>query len=159
MTRQNPITKAATATRHKGMLTPSQTIHGFYQAIIDKDAEKIAHFYVPDERTFVVLEGPRQSTLGFTKIKKGWRDFCDSALFLQSIEWTEEGPLEEASGDMAWMAGVVNLTVALRGKQFTRKFRSSFVLRKSDSEGWRIQHEHVSAAMADPYGIGDWLKK
>jgi ketosteroid isomerase-like protein len=159
MTRQSPIIKTATATRHKGMLTPSQTIHRFYEAIIDRDAEKIARFYVPDERTYVVLEGPRQSTLGFTKIKKGWRDFCDSALSLHSIEWIEDGPLEETSGDMAWMAGVVVLTVALPGKLFTRKFRSSFVLRKSDTDGWRIQHEHVSAAMADPYGIGDWLKK
>ena len=106
----------------------------------------------------MVLEGPRQATLGFTKIKKGWRDFCDSALSLHSIEWIEDGPLEETSGDMAWMAGIVYLNLTLRGKPFTRKFRSSFVLRKSDSDGWRIRHEHVSAPMIDPYGIGDWLK-
>jgi hypothetical protein len=24
---------------------------------------------------------------------------------------------------------------------------------------WLIRHEHVSGALQDPYGIGDWLKK
>jgi ketosteroid isomerase-like protein len=157
MTRQNPVFKTA-AIYPKGM-TPTQTIQRFYQAIIEKDAERIARFYVPDEKTYVVLEGPRQATKGFSKIQKGWRDFCDSPLTLNAIEWIE-GPLEEASGDMAWMAGIVQLTISLRGRNFSRKFRSSFVMRRNEVDNfWRIQHEHVSAAMPDPYGIGDWLKK
>ncbi|MEO0044303.1 MAG: hypothetical protein RL329_3751 [Bacteroidota bacterium] len=156
MTRQSPIIK--TTTLNKG-LTPSQAINHFYQAIIDKDVEKIIHFYVPDEKTYVILEGPRYATLGFNKIRKGWRDFCDCALTIHSIEWVEEGsPFGESNGDMAWLAGVIHLAGTVRGKPLLRKFRASFVLRKHE-ESWRIQHEHISAPMNDPYDMGDWLKK
>ncbi len=169
-------------------MTPTTTINAFFQAIIDKNAAKIGNFYVQDAHTYVVLEGPRLTTLGFEKIQKGWFDFCDSRLTLDSIDWLE-GPFSEAETTMAWVGGVIKLTVSIANeKSFEQTFRASFVLKKDknskNTEGvsevefgisdvgnepptseiphpkspWLIRHEHVSGALADPYGIGDWLK-
>ena len=140
-------------------MTPITTINAFFQAIIDKNAAKIGHFYVQDEQTYVVLEGPRLTTLGFEKIQKGWFDFCDSRLTLDSIDWLE-GPFSEAETAMAWVGGVIKLTVSIDNeKSFEQTFRASFVLKKlAENSNWLIRHEHVSGALADPYGIGDWLK-
>ncbi|MEM6802747.1 MAG: nuclear transport factor 2 family protein, partial [Bacteroidota bacterium] len=94
---------------------------------------------------------------GHKNISKGWKDFCESGLTLESIKWTE-GPYEDIEGKMAWVGGIIELSIAVQGRTFTQTFRSSFVLRKV-GEDWRIMHEHVSAALEDPYGIGDWLKE
>ena len=176
-------------------MTAIETVNQFFQAIIDKKAAKISTFYVQDEQTYVVLEGPRLTTLGFSKIEKGWFDFCDSKLTLDSIEWLE-GPFSEEESKMAWVGGILKLTVAIGEQPFAQIFRASFVLKKGkkgkNTEGvsdvgfgmsdvgetvptsemslrgtkqpnpksvWLIRHEHVSGALTDPYGIGDWLKK
>jgi ketosteroid isomerase-like protein len=140
-------------------MTPIATINAFFQAIIDKNAPKIGTFYVQDEQTYVVLEGPRLTTLGFEKIQKGWFDFCDSRLTLDKIEWLE-GPFSEAETSMGWVGGVIKLTVSVGNeKSFEQTFRASFVVKKLTKNGnWLIRHEHVSGALPDPYGIGDWLK-
>jgi ketosteroid isomerase-like protein len=139
-------------------MSPVETINHFYQAIIDKRVEDIRSSYVPSEETYVILEGPRYTTLGYEKIAKGWGDFCDSPLTLNKIEWVE-GPFEETSIDMSWVGGMIVLTVEVKGKEFAVKFRSTFILRKNEINQWQIKHEHVSAPLQDPYGIGDWLKK
>jgi hypothetical protein len=151
-----------------------ETINHFYQAIIDKNVAQICATYVQDEQTYVVLEGPRLTTLGFSKIEKGWIDFSASTIALKSIKWLE-GPFAEEEKTMAWVGGVIKLTVSIGDKPFEQTFRASFVLKKAqNTEGvqniiklktqssklkWLIRHEHVSGALADPYGIGDWLKK
>jgi ketosteroid isomerase-like protein len=139
-------------------MTPIETISLFFKAIIDKNTDAILDAYVKDESTYVVLEGPRLTTLGFSKIAKGWVDFCQSSLTLNAIQWLE-GAFSEQSADMAWVGGVIRLTVTVKERQFEQTFRASFVLRLSTEGGWLIRHEHVSGALADPYGIGDWLKK
>jgi ketosteroid isomerase-like protein len=139
------------------MISPVETINGFYAAIIDKRVEDIRKSYVYSENTYVILEGPRYTTLGYEKIAKGWGDFCNSPLTLEKIVWVE-GPFVEESGDMAWVAGMIVLTVAAKGKEFSVQFRASFVLRQNEWGTWQIRHEHVSAPLPDPYGIGDWLK-
>ena len=139
-------------------MLPIETINHFYQSIIDKNVEAIRASYVPSEETYVILEGPRYTTLGYEKIAKGWGDFCNSPLTLNKIEWVE-GPFEETSSDMAWVGGMIVLTVEVKEKEFAVQFRSTFVLRKNESNIWQIKHEHVSAPLQDPYGIGDWLKK
>ncbi|TAF79149.1 MAG: hypothetical protein EAZ50_12140 [Runella slithyformis] len=139
-------------------VAPLQAINAFYQSIIDKNVADICGNYVPSEQTYVVLEGPRYTTLGYTKIAKGWADFCGSALLLKKIEWIE-GPFEETTTDMAWVAGQIAMTVEVSQKEFSVQFRATFVLRKNDAGAWQIKHEHVSAPLPDPYGIGDWLKK
>lgn len=138
-------------------MSPIETIDCFYQAIIDKRVEDICSNYVPSKETYVILEGPRYTTLGFKKIAKGWGDFCNSSLTLNKIMWVE-GPFEETSFDMAWIGGMIVLTVEVKGKEFTVQFRSTFILRKNAENIWQIKHEHVSAPLKDPYGIGDWLK-
>jgi len=61
---------------------------------------------------------------------------------------------------MAWVGGIIVLVVKVGAKSFKRTFRATFVLTREEVGGpWYIKHEHVSAAMEDPYGIGDWLKK
>jgi ketosteroid isomerase-like protein len=149
-------------------MTAIDTINHFFQAIIDKNAAAIGTYYVQDDQTYVVLEGPRLTTLGFSKIQKGWIDFCDSKLTLDKIEWLE-GAFSEEEKTMAWVGGIIKLTVSIGEKPFEQTFRASFVLKKNkkskNTEGgihaqpiWLIRHEHVSGALADPYGIGDWLK-
>jgi ketosteroid isomerase-like protein len=141
-------------------MTPTEAINQFYQAIIDKRVDGITGQYVADEGTYVVLEGPRLTTLGYSKIAKGWADFCQSGLTLEAIDWLE-GPFEEISKgmDMAWVGGVIRLRVQVAGRDFEQTFRSTFVLTGDGAGQWLIRHEHVSGALADPYGIGDWLKK
>jgi ketosteroid isomerase-like protein len=139
------------------MTTAIDQIDNFYRAIIHKEVARICQNYVPDEHTYVFVEGPRYSTLGYTNISKGWQDFCDSGLTLEKIEWVE-GPFTEESGDLAWVAGMVLLTVAVNGQLIQRTFRATFVLQKNEAGGWQIRHEHVSSPLNDPYGIGDWLK-
>lgn len=138
-------------------MSPVDIINQFYQAIIDKAVSHICNAYFPSEDTYVVLEGPRLTTKGYEKICKGWGDFCDSALSLNKISWIE-GPFCEAQEAMAWLSGVIKLEVQVQEKLFERTFRASFVLVKNQGN-WKIKHEHVSAALEDPYGIGDWLKK
>jgi ketosteroid isomerase-like protein len=60
---------------------------------------------------------------------------------------------------MAWIGGMITLTVHVRERNFTVKFRATFVMRRNEAGQWQIKHEHVSAPLEDPYGIGDWLKK
>ncbi len=139
-------------------MTPINRINTFFQAIIEKNVTAICSAYIPDEKTYVVLEGPRYTTLGYENIAKGWTDFCASALHLKSIEWIE-GPFEETSADMSWVGGQMILTISINEKMFSVQFRGTFVLRKNEHEDWAIRHEHVSGPLTDPYGIGDWLKK
>ena len=134
-----------------------QQINDHYQVIIDKNVAGICSKYVQAKDTYVILEGPRLTTIGYEKIKKGWTDFCTSPLQLKSIEWIE-GPFVEESTDMAWVAGIIKLTVQIKDRSFENIFRSSFVLNKVNGV-WKIKHEHVSVVHTDPYGIGDWLKK
>jgi len=133
------------------------TIAGHYQAIVEKDLFGILDKYSPSEQTYVILEGPRLTTIGFEKIKKGWTDFCHSAIQLLGIEWLE-GPFYQQTDAMAWVAGIIRLRVSVSGRVFENTFRATFVL-VPEAGQWRIRHEHVSGVLADPYGIGDWLQK
>jgi ketosteroid isomerase-like protein len=144
-------------------MTALDTINEHYQVIINKNIDGICAKYVPSAETYVVLEGPRLTTIGYEKIKKGWTDFCNSSLQLLSIEWIE-GPFADEHETMAWVAGIIKLRVKVfgdntsGGKEFENTFRTSFVLIKHESV-FKIKHEHVSVVHPDPYGIGDWLKK
>lgn len=132
-------------------------IEKFWNAVTDKDLQGIASAYIPSEETYVILEGPRYSTMGFSKIMKGWTDFCGSAIHMSAYEWVE-GPFEELDENMGWIGGITDLTINVKGNNFTTRFRITFIMRRLDGD-WKIKHEHVSAPMEDPYGIGDWLKK
>ena len=134
-----------------------ETVNEHYRCIIAKDVEGICDKYAPSPETYVILEGPRLTTMGHQRISKGWGDFCDSSLKLLSIDWTE-GPFHEQHDTMAWVAGIIRLRVDVKGVEFENVFRASFILVKA-VEAWKIKHEHVSVAHPDPYGIGDWLKK
>jgi ketosteroid isomerase-like protein len=138
------------------MVSAIDTINRHYQAIIEKNIEGICSKYYPSEDTYVILEGPRLATKGFEKIKKGWKDFCDSNLKLESIDWIE-GPFAEEKETMAWVAGIIQLNVSVKEKKFQNTFRMTFVLVTEDGN-WKIKHEHASLVHPDPYGMGDWLK-
>lgn len=132
-------------------------IEKFWDAVIRKDMQGIEEAYVPVEETYVILEGPRYSTLSFSKIIKGWGDFSNSPINLLNIVWVE-GPFEEIDNEMAWIGGITDITISVKEKEFTTRFRCSFVMKNIDGD-WKIKHEHVSAPLKDPYGIGDWLVK
>lgn len=129
----------------------------FWEAVRQKDMDGVKSAYIDDPSTYVILEGPRYTTLGFDNIIKGWTDFCGTAIQLGDIDWVE-GPQEEIEGDIGWIGGMIDMTIDISGKEITTRFRCSFVYRKIASD-WKIRHEHVSAPLEDPYGIGDWLVK
>ncbi len=129
----------------------------FFNSIIDRDIEEIKNGYCQDEKTYVVLEGPRYSTKGFDLISKGWSDFTNSPIAMTKIVWTE-GPFEEIVGDIGWISGITELYLDVKGKKVFNTFRASFVFKRENND-WKIRHEHVSAPHPDPYGIGDWLEK
>lgn len=133
-----------------------EIINAHYKAIIEKEVAAICNKYVQSANTYVILEGPRLTTMGFDKIQKGWTDFCNSALQLLSIDWIE-GPFEQTANEMAYVAGIIKLKVKVAEKEFENIFRASFVLVKENT-GFKILHEHVSVVHPDPYGIGDWLQ-
>ncbi|NET61890.1 MAG: hypothetical protein F6K47_38960 [Symploca sp. SIO2E6] len=140
------------------MKTAIDQINSFFQCTIRQEVAQICQNYFPDEETYVFVEGPRYSTVGYTKIAQGWGDFCDAGLKLENVAWVE-GPFTEESENLAWVAGMILLTVAVKEQLIQRKFRATFVLRKNEAGDWQIRHEHVSGPLDDPYGIGDWLKK
>jgi ketosteroid isomerase-like protein len=132
-------------------------INHFYQSIIDKDVDSILSAYVKDDSTYVILEGPRLSTKGFDNIAPGWVDFCKSSISLEGIVW-QEGPYIYTMSDSATLAGVIRLFGKVSELvAFDNTFRATFLLSWT-SEGYKILHEHVSGALLDPYGIGDWKK-
>jgi len=137
-------------------MQPKEFIAAFYQAIVDKRLEDITSAYLDSEETYVILEGPRLATKGFSRIAQGWRDFCDSRISLQSITWLE-GPFLCTFTDSASLAGVMQLCGSIGDKSFEQIFRGSFVLALTP-DGFKIAQEHVSGALPDPYGIGDWKK-
>ena len=133
-----------------------ETVNEHYRVIIEKDFNGIIGKYVPSPDTYVVLEGPRLTTRGFDKISKGWGDFCMSPIQLLSIDWIE-GPFAEETAQMAWVSGIIKLSIQISERVFENTFRASFVLIHQNGN-WKIQHEHVSVVHPDPYGIGDWSK-
>ncbi len=134
----------------------AKRVEKFWDSVKKKDMSGIEEAYVPSEQTYVILEGPRYSTLGVAKIFKGWKDFSDSPIGLLSMDWVE-GPYEEIEGNMGWVGGITDIAISVNGKKFTTRFRCTFVMALVDGD-WKIKHEHVSAPLEDPYGIGDWLK-
>lgn len=139
------------------MVQPKEFIDIFYSAIIHKKVESIINSYHQSEETYVILEGPRLSTKGYKNIAAGWKDFANSSIVLNSIEWLE-GPINYIMTDSATLSGVIRLKGKIgENKAFDNTFRASFLLIKHENE-YKIIHEHVSGALADPYGIGDWKK-
>lgn len=129
----------------------------FWDAVKAKDIDGIEAAYIPSESTYVILEGPRYSTMGTSAIFKGWQDFLNSKIHMNGYEWIE-GPFEELEGSIGWIGGITDLSLKVDNKIFSNRFRISFVMKQYDGD-WKIRHEHVSAPMEDPYGVGDWLVK
>ena len=128
-----------------------------FDSIIEKNVEAILNSYGDSEDLSVFVEGPRWATHGFENVAKGWRDFCDSAISLKRCEWVEN-LFSKTVGEMGIVAGIVELTVEIKGETKTIRFRGTFVFEQQGAE-WKIIHEHFSQPAEDPYGIGDWLKK
>jgi ketosteroid isomerase-like protein len=131
--------------------------HHHFQAVIDKHIDEILNRYAQSENTYVFVEGPRWETLGYENIATGWRAFVEAPLSVVACEYVEP-PHYQMSGEMAWVGGLVELTVQVRGESKRVRFRGTYVFQREADGEWRITHEHFSQPAADPYGIGDWLK-
>lgn len=128
-----------------------------FEAVINKNIEKILDYYAQTEDLLIFVEGPRWATLGYKNVEKGWRDFCDSAINVKSCEWIEN-LTAKTNGEMGFVGGISELRVEINGEPKTIRFRGTFILEKESDGNWRVVHEHFSQPAADPYGIGDWLK-
>ncbi len=132
-------------------------INDFYRAIIHKEVAKIVDAYAQSEDTYVILEGPRLATKGYDQIASGWKDFCNSKIELKAIQWVD-GPWVYENDYSASLIGIIELDVDVDGLFKKLTYRVSFTLKRENSK-YYIIHEHVSGALSDPYGIGDWKKK
>ena len=139
------------------MTDMTEIAHHHFQAVVEKRVEEIIARYAESEQTYVFVEGPRWATLGFKNIAAGWRAFVDAPLAVESCRYVET-PISQVSGEMGWIAGIVELTVRVRDQLKAVRFRGTFVFARQADGVWRIVHEHFSQPAADPYGIGDWLK-
>lgn len=129
-----------------------------FEAVINKNIEKILDYYAQDEGLLIFVEGPRWATLGYKNVEKGWCDFCDSAINVKSCEWVEN-PSAKTNGEMGFVAGISELKVEINDSLKTIRFRGTFILEKESDGNWRVVHEHFSQPAENPYGIGDWLKQ
>ncbi len=129
-----------------------------FKAVLTKDVEKIINFYSSSEDLLVFVEGPRWRTLGFKNVSKGWRDFADSKISVTKCEWVECLEARETE-NMGFVGGISELTVEIDGNINIIRFRGTFIFEKDEQGSWKVIHEHFSQPAADPYGIGDWLKK
>jgi ketosteroid isomerase-like protein len=132
--------------------------HEHFRAVIEKRIEDIINTYSNTPDLLVFVEGPRWATLGFANVSKGWRDFNDSPIFVRECEWVENLQ-SKVIGDAGFVAGVVEMKVEINGELKIIRFRGTFIMQREADGEWRVIHEHFSQPAADPYGIGDWLKK
>jgi ketosteroid isomerase-like protein len=135
---------------------PIHAIAAFFNAIVAGQLDEVTAMYRRSATTYVFVEGPRWSTLGYDQIAAGWRAYLESPIRITGWQWGE-GPVVEVWNDGAIVAGLLDLDVRIGGKPRALRFRASFVLRRDGSGRWRMIHEHLSQPMTDPYGIGDWL--
>ncbi len=138
------------------MNDPVAFINGFYQSIMERNARDICACYKISDETYVILEGPRLATRGFDLIKEGWESFCLSDIRLEAIDWND-GPFVWNYPGCTILAGIITLQVRIGKRSFNNIFRASFTL-EENKERFCIVHEHVSGALSDPYGIGDWKR-
>ncbi len=127
-----------------------------FRAAMEKNVDEILASYSETSDLLVFIEGPRWATLGYDKVAKGWRDFCNSAIHLKKCDWVENLQAKKDE-NMGFVAGILELEVEVASITKKIRFRASFILR-NEGDRWRIIHEHVSQPAPDPYGIGDWLK-
>ena len=128
-----------------------------FQAVIEKRLDDILNLYAHSENTYVFVEGPRWATLGYENIATGWRAFVEAPLSVIACEYVE-APLSQISGELAWIGGIVEMTVKVQEEIKRVRLRGTFVFQREADGAWRVVHEHFSQPAADPYGIGDWLK-
>jgi len=129
-----------------------------FSAVIEARVKDIISHYNESPDTYVFVEGPRWSTLGFKKISTGWNGYVDSPIKVKDIRFVE-GPHGRVSGDMAWIGHIIEMTVTVNGEEKEIRFRGTFVIGKNENDEWKIEHEHFSQPAPDPYGTGDWLPK
>jgi ketosteroid isomerase-like protein len=130
----------------------------FIESILQERIPDIIAGYDPSDETYVFLEGPRWSTKTGERVAYGWAAFVDSPIKMVGKNWVE-GPFAQVSGDLAWVAGILDMSVTAAGQSLVIRFRGTYVLRQLHPDVWGIVHEHFSQPTSDPYGVGDWLPK
>ena len=128
-----------------------------FSAVMNKRIDEIIDFYVDSKNLLVFVEGPRWATVSFEKVAKGWRDFNDSPITVESCEWIESLESKQFA-DSGFVAGIVEMKVNINGQIKIIRFRGTFNFQKESDGKWRVIHEHFSQPAENPYGIGDWLK-
>lgn len=135
---------------------PTKWADDFIGTIIGERIAEVISSYDPSDETYVFLEGPRWSTKTGERVAFGWKAFLNSPIRMVSHRWSE-GPFAVVEGKMAWIAGIVDLTVRVGDRTVELTLRGTYVLREHRPGEWGVVHEHFSKPLEDPYGLGDWL--
>lgn len=128
---------------------PKGFIRSFYTALVARDAEAIMWHYDTSPNTYIISEKPAFKTPGTGFFSGGWEAYLSSDWELRSIFWTE-GPFEDRMGEMAWLAGGLQLEMGMHKHTYEQMFKATFILRQR-KQHWKIVHEHVSGLPGFPF--------
>lgn len=162
MSEPTPATAPATAAS-EGTGGALAAVEALLAAVVDRRVADVVAAYDAGPATYVFPEGPRWSTRGGERVEAGWRAWLGTPNAIFGSAWVE-GPYAQQAGELAWVAGVLDLDTDTATGLRPLRMRASYVLRRTEgsaggpAEGaWRIVHEHFSRPDPDPYGRGDWL--
>lgn len=134
------------------------TIERMLDAVRDRDVPAILDsIHLAGTPKLSFPEGPRWSVSEADTVQRGWNDYMDNPVVLTGWDWIQ-GPVVNASDDMALVAGIIDYRFTVDGRPNPLKMRMSWVVRQIDGV-WKCVHEHGSQPLPDPYGLGDWLKE
>lgn len=144
-------------TEHTASRGPLEAIESMLDAIKRRDVPRILDSIDLSERGRMSFpEGPRWFVDDPDTVRRGWTDYMDTTIALTDWAWVE-GPVVMGSDDVALVVGIIDYRFRVHDHERPLRMRMTWGLRRVDGN-WKTMHEHGSQPLADPYGIGDWLK-
>ncbi len=128
--------------------SPKSFIRSFYTALVKRDAEAIMWHYDLSPNTYIIAQPPPVHQPGAGFFPGGWEAYLSTDWALHDMLWTE-GPFEDRLGEMAWLAGGLQLVMGTQQHTFEQMFKATFILRRREQH-WKIVHEHVSGLQGLP---------
>lgn len=131
----------------EGFVLPD-VVDEFWKALIDGDLEGILAVYTDDVcRTG---SGPDWFGHGIQQTRDEWVDWlATTPARYTAFRWIE-GPYGELGDDFGWASGVGEQDYERDGKIVPQHIRVCWVFKREGS-GWKIQMDHWSRPMPEPY--------
>lgn len=129
--------------------TAEETVQELFGSIFARDFDAIVSKFSTSDDAFLYSEGPDWSTKGRENISQVWRNYLNAPFHFTKADWID-GPIAIEAGELAFVAGLVELHLANAGLKRIR-LRMTWVLRMEGGR-WKIFHEHDSQPVERPFG-------